>query len=84
MKPLVVQTNLCTTIPPLSLLCIVPFMQLLAEALMALLPGIDANDEHKTMAVMHLYTSVLSSLPLLAQAGGEEAGKAGGACVYVK
>jgi len=51
---------------------------------MALLPGIDANDEHKTMAVMHLYTSVLSSLPLLAQAGGEEAGKAGGACVYVK
>eukprot|EP00983_Pelagomonas_calceolata_P115696 1160224-Pelagomonas_calceolata.AAC.14 len=55
-------------------------VQLLAEALMVLLPGIDANDEQKTMAVMQLYTTALSSLPMLAQAGDEEATARGGEC----
>lgn len=36
---------------------------------MALLPGIDTNDEAKTNAVMHLYTSVLSCTPVLQGAG---------------
>ena len=39
---------------------------------MALLPGIDANDEGKTEAVLHLYTSVLASVPSLEQ--GEDGG----------
>ncbi|GAX74187.1 hypothetical protein CEUSTIGMA_g1636.t1 [Chlamydomonas eustigma] len=39
--------------------------QILAEAMMALLPGIDANDEGKTEAVLHLYTIILSSIPTL-------------------
>lgn len=56
----------------------VPRAQLLAEALMAVLPGIDANDEQKTMAVMQLYTTVLSCLPVLHQAGDEVATAAGG------
>lgn len=40
---------------------------------MALLPGIDANDEGKTSAVMGLYTMVLACAPLLAGAEGERA-----------
>lgn len=32
---------------------------------MAVLPGIDANDESKTAAVFQLYTAVLSSVPAL-------------------
>ncbi len=39
------------------------FVQLLAEALVALLPGLDANDETKTLAVIHLYAAVLSTAP---------------------
>lgn len=42
---------------------------LVAEALLAVLPGIDANDEGKTSAVLHLYASVLSSVPRLRGAG---------------
>jgi hypothetical protein len=37
----------------------------LAGAMMALLPGIDANDEHKALAVFRFYTVVLSSLPII-------------------
>lgn len=45
--------------------------QLITEAIMAALPGIDANDEAKTSAVFHFYTAVLSSLPSLDfEAGG--------------
>lgn len=32
---------------------------------MAVLPGIDANDEAKTAAVFQFYTAVLSSIPAL-------------------
>jgi len=46
--------------------------QIVAEAMMALLPGIDANDEGKTSAVMGLYTMVLACAPLLAGAEGGE------------
>ena len=53
--------------------------QVLAEAMSALLPGIDANDEPKTNAVLLLYTLVLSSLHELgAGAAGEEAVAGGG------
>jgi hypothetical protein len=38
---------------------------MLAEAMMALLLGIDANDEGKTEAVLHFYTIILSSIPTL-------------------
>ena len=40
--------------------------------MMALLPGIDANDEDKTEAVLQLYTMVLASVPSLT--GGDDAG----------
>ncbi|KAF8058035.1 proteasome activator subunit 4 [Scenedesmus sp. PABB004] len=39
--------------------------QLVAEAMMAVLPGIDANDEAKTAGVFQFYTAVLGSLPAL-------------------
>jgi hypothetical protein len=39
--------------------------EVLADAMMALLPGLDANDEHKALAVLRFYTTVLSSLPSL-------------------
>jgi hypothetical protein len=39
--------------------------QVVAEAMMAVLPGIDANDEAKTAAVFQFYTAVLASLPAL-------------------
>lgn len=37
--------------------------EVLADAMMALLPGLDANDERKTCAVFRFYTIVLSSIP---------------------
>ncbi len=40
--------------------------EVLADAMMALLPGLDANDERKTCAVFRFYTIVLSSIPGLA------------------
>lgn len=40
-------------------------VQVVAEAMMAVLPGIDANDEGKTAAVFQFYTAVLSSIPTL-------------------
>ncbi|GIL93200.1 hypothetical protein Vretifemale_20642, partial [Volvox reticuliferus] len=46
--------------------------QLLSEAVMAVLPGLDANDEPKTAAVMQLYVNVISSLPRLRGAGEED------------
>lgn len=49
---------------------------MIAEAMMALLPGIDANDEDKTEAVLHLYTMVLASVPSLT--GGDDAGGGSG------
>ncbi|BDA49513.1 probable proteasome activator complex subunit 4 [Coccomyxa sp. Obi] len=39
--------------------------EVLADAMMALLPGLDANDERKTCAVFRFYTTVLSSIPAL-------------------
>jgi hypothetical protein len=46
--------------------------QVIAEAMMAVLPGIDANDEAKTAAVFQFYTAVLSSIPALHGAAEEE------------
>lgn len=40
--------------------------------MMAVLPGIDANDEAKTAAVFQFYTAVLSSIPALHGAAEEE------------
>jgi hypothetical protein len=54
--------------------------------MMAVLPGIDANDEAKTAAVFQFYTAVLSSIPALHGAAEEEAdaapvyGSAEGGC----
>lgn len=39
---------------------------------MAVLPGIDANDEAKTAAVFQYFTAVLASLPALRGADTEE------------
>ncbi|KAG2489806.1 hypothetical protein HYH03_011755 [Edaphochlamys debaryana] len=47
--------------------------QMVSEALMAALPGLDANDEPKTNAVLQLYVAVLSALPRLRGAGEDEA-----------
>ena len=33
--------------------------------MMALLPGIDANDEHKAQSVFHFYVVAFSSLPVI-------------------
>jgi hypothetical protein len=41
--------------------------------MMAVLPGIDANDEAKTAAVFQFYTAVLASVPALRGADTEEA-----------
>ncbi|KIY95870.1 hypothetical protein MNEG_12091 [Monoraphidium neglectum] len=49
-----------------------PAPQIVAEAMMAVLPGIDANDEAKTAAVFQFYTSVLASLPALRGADSED------------
>jgi hypothetical protein len=46
--------------------------QLVAEAMMAVLPGIDANDEAKTAAVFQFYTAVLSSIPHLVGLSDED------------
>eukprot|EP00798_Chlamydomonas_sp_ICE-L_P021953 gene21953-29001_t len=51
--------------------------QLLAEAMMALLPGIDANDETKTSSVLHFYTMVLSSVSSLGADEGEGGSREG-------
>lgn len=59
--------SLPTLSTPALLAC--PLTQMLAEAMMALLPGIDANDEAKTDAVLHLYASVLASVPRLGEPG---------------
>jgi hypothetical protein len=40
--------------------------------MMAVLPGIDANDEAKTAAVFQFYTAVLSSIPALHGAAEED------------
>ena len=48
---------------------------MLSEAMMALLPGIDANDEGKTEAVMHFFTAVLACVPSLQARGGEGGGR---------
>ena len=39
--------------------------EVLAQSMMALLPGIDANDEHKAQSVFHFYVVALSSLPVI-------------------
>ena len=39
--------------------------EILAQSMMALLPGIDANDEHKAQAVFRFYVVALSSLPVI-------------------
>ena len=39
--------------------------EVLAQSMMALLPGIDANDEHKAQAVFRFYVVALSSLPVI-------------------
>ena len=39
--------------------------EILAQSMMALLPGIDANDEHKVQAVFRFYVVALSSLPVI-------------------
>ncbi|KAG2431096.1 hypothetical protein HXX76_009627 [Chlamydomonas incerta] len=46
--------------------------QLLSEALMAVIPGLDANDEPKTGAVLQLYVAVMSALPRLRGAGEDD------------
>ncbi|EFJ46867.1 hypothetical protein VOLCADRAFT_92605 [Volvox carteri f. nagariensis] len=54
--------------------------QLVSEALTAVLPGFDANDEPKTNAVLQLYVSAISSLPRLRGAGeGDETDEAAAA-----
>jgi hypothetical protein len=45
------------------------------QALMATLPGIDANDPAKTLATLKLYSAVLSSSPLVCDA--HECGEGG-------
>jgi hypothetical protein len=50
----------------------VVLQQVIAEAMMAVLPGIDANDEAKTAAVFQFYTAVLSSIPALHGLGDED------------
>ncbi|MEW5319322.1 MAG: hypothetical protein WDW38_010482 [Sanguina aurantia] len=42
---------------------------MIAEAMMSVLPGIDANDEAKTAAVFRFYSAVLASLPCLPTPG---------------
>lgn len=39
--------------------------EVLAQSMVALLPGIDANDEHKAQAVFRFYVVALSSLPVI-------------------
>ncbi len=39
--------------------------EVLAQSMMALLPGIDANDEHKAQSVFHFYVVAFSSLPVI-------------------
>ncbi len=39
--------------------------EILAQSMMALLPGIDANDEHKAQSVFQFYTIAFSSLPVI-------------------
>jgi hypothetical protein len=46
--------------------------------MMAVLPGIDANDESKTAAVFQFYTAVMASLPVLRGIEEEEEGGEGG------
>ena len=46
--------------------------------MMAVLPGIDANDESKTAAVFQFYTAVLASLPVLRGIEEEEEEGTGG------
>ncbi len=46
--------------------------QLIAEAMMAVLPGIDANDEAKTAAVFQFYSAVLASVPILGTDSAED------------
>ncbi len=48
--------------------------QLVSEALMAVLPGLDANDETKTVAVLTFFVAVLSAVPRLRGAGDGEPG----------
>lgn len=53
--------------------------QLIAEAMMAVLPGIDANDETKTAAVFQFYTAgrhknKVGSRPLYARVFAEGGG----------
>ena len=55
--------------------------QMLAESMMALLPGIDANDEGKTEAVLHLFTMVLACVPALGEPGGDDGSSTGGGLV---
>jgi hypothetical protein len=59
----------CEPTPPTPL-------QLLAEAMMALLPGIDANDEGKTTAVFKFYISVLASVPAMGEGEAQGEGAA--------
>jgi proteasome activator subunit 4 len=53
-------------------------MQVIAEAMMAVLPGIDANDESKTAAVFQFYTAVLASIPQLRGAADDDDADAAG------
>ena len=50
-----------------------PAPRLVAEAMVAVLPAIDANDEAKTAAALQLYTAVLASVPALRGADTDDA-----------
>lgn len=47
---------------------------ILAEAMQATLPGIDANDPPKTLATLQLYYSVLSSIGRIGEPGDADTG----------
>lgn len=53
-------------------------LEILSEAMTAVLPGIDANDEAKTAAVFQFYTAVLASVPHLGAEGDAGEVKDGG------
>lgn len=57
-----------------------PPTQLLAAALEAVIPGVDANDPPKTLATLRFFVSALSAVGTLTDPDEEEPGGAGGAC----
>jgi hypothetical protein len=55
-------------------------LQVIAEALLAVLPGLDANDESKTLATVYFITSVLASGAVLGEGEEVEGASPGGMC----